>query len=64
MLIVFVDDSQEKKPRRTPLGHLLAPPSPAPRGDLPPPLERDRRSRRYMSTNDKITIYSCRVLAT
>ena len=23
MLMVFVDDSEEKKPRRTPLGHLV-----------------------------------------
>ena len=32
---------------------MLAPPSPAPRGDLPPPLERDHRSRHPMSANDK-----------
>lgn len=31
----------------------LAPPPPAPRDDLPPPLERDHRSRHHMSTNDR-----------
>ena len=31
----------------------LAPPSPAPRGDLPPLLERDHRGRHHVSTNER-----------
>jgi hypothetical protein len=52
--------SASRRPPRAPPGPgahpalvTPAPTSPVPRGDLPPPLEPDHRSRRHMNTNDK-----------